>query len=63
MDELIIYQFDVDMNALTSHKHGAGKQCKILTVRLTLYIMVPLMLVFFLYVTAVNECFAFCNSS
>jgi predicted metallopeptidase len=61
MDELVIEMFEVNLNALTYHVEGPGKQRKIMGIRLIVYLTVPILLGFFIYVTVANSCFAFCN--
>lgn len=61
MDEMVMDTIEVDLDAKASHVHGKGKQRKILTVRVVLYVLTPMFLVFFMWVTFTNTCLAFCN--
>lgn len=63
MDEMVMDTVDVDLDMKVSHIHGKGKERKILTVRIILYVLTPLFLVFFMWVTFTNTCLAFCSDS
>jgi magnesium-transporting ATPase (P-type) len=61
MDELVIDKFGINMRRVSKHEHTKKDDQKILMIRIVIYVSLPLMLGFFMYVTAKNPCFAFCN--
>lgn len=61
MDELLMDTIELDLDRKVQHIYGKEKDRKVLTVRLTLYIMTPVLLAFFMWITFTNTCLAFCN--
>mmetsp|Transcript_14114 Transcript_14114/g.23487 ORF Transcript_14114/g.23487 Transcript_14114/m.23487 type:complete len:360 (-) Transcript_14114:253-1332(-) len=67
MDEVIIESIDIDMSAMTSMGNATpnwnqSKRSKMTRVRITLYIVIPLIVGFFTYTTAYNVCWVFCDN-
>jgi len=68
MDEVIIDSVDVDMKALTSLGNATpnwnnSKRGKMQRVRISLYVLVPLIVGFFSYTTIYNVCYVFCDDN
>lgn len=63
MDELVIDSLDLDYEALSDAKNIVKhNDTKMLLVRLGVYITTPIIMGCFLYITAVNDCYAFCGT-
>lgn len=61
MEGMLMDTIDIDLDAMTAHIHGKGNGRKALAVRLVVYILTPIILVFFMYVTFTNTCLVFCD--
>eukprot|EP01035_Chromulina_nebulosa_P018696 gene18696-24453_t len=61
LDEAVMACTEVDYLAATSTVHSDGKKRKILTVRILTYILTPLIILAFLYITVTNACVVFCS--
>ena len=67
MDEMIIDTVEVDLLALTSLGNHTpnwdqSKRKKMTIVRVSLYIAIPIIVAFFTYTTAYNQCYVFCDN-
>lgn len=63
MDEMVIESIDIDMKELQGDELEYGDSNKILFVRVTIYILTPSIIAFFIYITVTNSCLAFCTET
>lgn len=61
MDEMVISMLDVDMKRLQEDRKYIGNSNKIFIMRMTIYIMTPIIAGIYGYITLTNWCFFFCK--
>lgn len=61
LDELVIESIEIDAETLAETK-DIGISNKILTIRLTIYIFTPMVVIGIAYLTIINECYIFCSN-